>query len=230
MIADVKIGEKWLVKDFDFVFNEKGISAPEPKLTIIEVPGTSDVIDLTESITGDIEYQQRKIMIRLESADGKDSYYSKFSEIANYMHGRKLKIIFNKDAGYYWEGRMSVTKADPMSYGQTIEISATVDPYKYETQSSLEPWDWDTFSFEDGIIRDYFDITVPGTLTIIGRRKRVCPKFICSGAMTVTYLGNIYNLVTGENIIGDIFLGEGSHVLTFGGTGTVDVDYRGASL
>lgn len=230
MRADVKIGEKWLAADFDFIFNDKTISSPEPNIVLIEVPGTSDTIDLTESISGDIEYKQRKITIKLESAHGKDSYYAKFSELSNSIHGRKLKIVFNKDSGYYWEGRVKVTGSDPKFYGSTITIEATVDPYKYETQSSLEPWLWDSFSFEDGIIRDYFDIAVPGSITIVGRRKRVCPKFICSGAMTVTYLGNVYNLAAGENIVGDIFIGEGSHVLTFGGTGTVDVDYRGASL
>lgn len=230
MRADVQIGDKWLEADFGFLFNNKSISAPEPNLLIIEIPGTSDVIDMTESISGDIEYKQRKITIKLESAHGKDSYFAKFSELANYIHGKKMKIIFNKDQGYYWIGRISVSGAEPQFYGQTITITATVDPYKYETQSSMEPWDWDTFSFEDGIIRDYYNITVPGTITIAGRRKRVCPKFICSGAMTVTYLGNAYNLASGENIITDIFIGEGEHVLTFSGSGTVSVDYKGGSL
>jgi phage-related protein len=230
MTADVKIGDKWLEADFGFLFNNKSISPPEPNLIIIEIPGTSDVIDLTESISGDIEYKQRKITIKLESAHGKDSYFTKFSELANYIHGKKMKIIFNKDQGYYWIGRIAVTGAEPQFYGQTITITATVDPYKYETQSSMEPWIWDTFSLEDGIIRNYMNVAVPGTLTIIGRRKRVCPKFTCSGAMTVTYLGNVYNLDAGENLVPDIFLGEGEHVLTFGGAGTVNVDYRGASL
>ena len=230
MYADVKIGDKWMEADLDFLFNDKSISPPEPNLMIVEIPGTSDVIDMTESISGDIEYKQRKITIKLQSGDGQDSYYSKFSELANYIHGKKMKIVFSKDSGYYWIGRITVTGAEPQFYGQDITITATVDPYKYESQSSLEPWLWDSFSFEDGIIRDYFDIAVPGSITIVGRRKRVCPKFICSGAMTVTYLGNTYNLVTGENIVPDIFLGEGEHILTFGGSGTVDVDYQGASL
>ncbi len=230
MKADVKIGEKWVSADWGFIFNDKSISPPEPNLVMIEIPGTSDVIDLTESISGDIEYKQRSIMIKLESARGKDSYYSKFSELANYAHGKKMKITFNKDQGYYWIGRITVASAEPKTYGSTITITATVDPYKYETQSSLEPWLWDTFSFEDGIIRNYYNITAPGSLTIVGRRKRVCPKIICSGAMTVTYLGNTYNLAAGENLVTDVFIGEGEHVLTFGGSGTVSVDYRGGSL
>jgi len=230
MRADVKIGEKWLGADFGLIFNDKAISPPEPEIVTIEIPGTSDVIDLTESISGDIEYKQRKITIKLESPDGKDSYYGKYAKLANYLHGKKMKIIFNKDQGYYWTGRISVSDAVPKFYGQAITITATVDPYKYETQSSLEDWEWDSFSFEDGIIRGYKDIAVPGAVTIAGRRKRVCPKFICSGAMAVAYLGNTYNLAAGENIIPDIFLGEGEHVLTFSGSGTVSIDYRGASL
>lgn len=228
--GDIKIGDKWLEADMGFVIKDKLISPPDPKLMIIEIPGTSDVIDLTESISGDIEYKQREITIILESTHGKDSYYSSFSELANLMHGQKRMIIFERDSGYCWIGRVYLHASAPKSYGSTITITGTVDPCKYETQLSTEPWEWDSFSFEDGIIRNYFDIAVPGTLTIIGRRKRVCPMFVCSNAMTVTYLGNTYNLASGQNTIPDIFLGEGSHVLTFGGTGTVDVDYQGASL
>lgn len=230
MRADVKIGEKWVTADLDFIFSDKSISAPEPKITLLEIPGTSDVIDLSEAISGGVEYKQRTIIIKLESNSGKDSYYAKFSELANAFHGRKLKIVFGKDSGYYWIGRVAVSQSDPKFYGSTITITATVDPYKYETQSSLEPWVWDSFSFEDGIIRDYYNITVPGSVTIIGRRKRVCPKIITTNVMTVTYLGNTYNLSLGENIIPDIYLGEGEHVLTFSGSGTVSIDYRGASL
>lgn len=230
MINDVTINDVSLYEILDLIFKSISISPPKPKYTIIDVPGTSDVIDLTESITGDIEYSQRILKITLESMCGKDAFYAMSAKLNNLVHGRKATIVFANDPGFYWAGRISVDSFIWKKYGGTVTLSATVDPYKYETQSSLEPWDWDTFSFEDGIIRDYFDITVPKSITIVGRRKKVCPKFICSGAMTVTYLGNTYNLATGENVVGDIFLGEGSHVLTFSGFGTVSVDYRGASL
>ena len=80
----------------------------------------------------------------------------------------------------------------------------------------------DSFSFVDGIIRDYFDITVPGSLTIVGRRKR-CARIICSGAMTVTYLGNTYQLTAGENLITTSLLE--ANMPTFGGSGRM-VDYN----
>lgn len=230
MIADVKIGDKWLQGDLGYAFNDKSISQPEPNLVQLTIPGTSDIIDLTESVSGDIEYKQRTITIKLESTHGKNTMYAKFSDLANRYQGKKLKLIFSKDSGWYWLGRISVSEVTSKFYGSIIVITAIVDPYKYETQSSLEPWLWDTFSFNDGIIRNYYNVQVPGTLTIVGRRKRVCPKIICSTSMNVSYLGNIYPLAAGENTIPDIFIGEGEHVLTFIGYGTVSVDYRGGSL
>ena len=169
-------------------------------------------------------------MIKLESNGGKDSYYSKFSELSNYAHGRKMKIVFNKDPGFYWIGRVNVTSSEPKFYGSTITITVIVDPYKYEIHNGLQPYTFGELLNPDTIARNYLNLPVPGTLTIIGRRKRVCPKFICSNSMVVSYLENTYPLSTGSNQIPDIYLGEGDHVLTFVGSGTVSVDYRGASL
>lgn len=214
MRADVKIGDKWMEADMGFIFNSKSISPPDPNLVTIEIPGTSDVIDLTESISGDVEYKQRKITIKLESGSGKDSYYGKYSKLANYLHGKKMKIVFNKDQDYYWIGRITVASAEPKVYGSTITISATVDPYKYLVTPHV------------------YGGTVAGslTVTIAGMRKRVCPKITVSSVMTVSYLGKTYDLSAGENIIPDIFLGEGNHQLTFSGSGTVSVAYQGGSL
>lgn len=227
---DVDFNGKTLFNDFDIIVSSFEISPPEPKLTILEIPGTSDVIDLSEAISGDVEYKRRKITIATSVACGSDIAYSRYSKLANYVHGQKMKIINLKDSAFFWTGRVSIDKFERKFYGGLPTISATVDAYKYENQSSLTPWIWDPFSFSDGIIRDYFNLPVPGSLTITGRRKRVCPKFICTTAMTVTYLGNTYPLPIGTITVPDIFLGEGDHLLTFGGIGTINVDYQGASL
>ncbi len=214
MRADVKIGEIWMESDLGLVFNERTISPPEPKLVQIELLGSSDVIDVTEIISGDVEYKQRTITIRLKSGTGRDNYHSEQSTLENYIHGKKLKIIFNKDPEFYWIGRISVSNTDPEIFGSTITITATVDPYKYK------------------IVPDQYDFTVEGTyeLTLVGSRKRTCPIIMTDTAMTVTYLENTYDLIVGENTILDIFLGEGDHVLTFTGAGIVSVIYDGGSL
>jgi len=232
---DVKIGDLWLGKDFGLIVGDFTVPPPEVDTYYLEIPGTSDVYDLSEQLSGDVEYHQRKALIPLICNDGKDLFYSRHSKLLNYCHGRKMPITTNKDSAFIWNGRVNVDSYEKMFYGGTPTISALVNAFKDEEQSSLLPWKWDNFSFIDGIIRDYFNLSVAGSLNliIIGRRKRVCPTFynISGTAMTVTYLGNVYtlNLAT-PTIITDIFLGEGEHVLTFTGTGMVSVDYRGAML
>ena len=111
-------------------------------------------------------------------------------------------------------------------------LTLEADPYKYERFSSLEPWVWDVFPFDGGIIRNYKDLDVNGTMTLLipGRRKKVVPVFDCSTAMTLEYGGQTYYLPSGKSKILELQLGVGEHLLTFRGTGKVSVDYRGASL
>lgn len=233
MIADVIIGTQSLRDEFALVFCKKTIDPPETYENLIEIPGTSEIIDLTEVLSGDVEYKQRKLKIILEDISGSRLYYSHYSKLANYLHGQKLKIIFTEDPSFYYFGRISMDSFDFQNHGGTITISANVDPYKYEVTSSLEDWLWNDLSI-DTIIRDYRDIVVntTATLVITGRRKKVCPVFNCSVAMTVAYLGDVYNLPSGYSIVADIYLGEGDHTLLFASTvsATVSINYRGAML
>ena len=91
---------------------------------------------------------------------------------------------------------------------------------------------WDTFCFEDGIIRDYKDLEVNGSMTLLipGRRKKIVPVIDCSVGMTLEYGGRTYYLPAGRSKIVDLQLGAGEHYLTFQGNGMVSVEYRGARL
>ena len=113
-----------------------------------------------------------------------------------------------------------------------IVISGTFEPYKYDLQSSLDDWLWDSFSFADGIIREYKNIAVDGVLTIIipGREMHAVPVIQSSAAMSVSYKGKSYALSAGSNKIYGISLGPGENQLLFSGTGIVTIEYRGGSL
>ncbi|HZK22915.1 MAG TPA: hypothetical protein VFC62_02295, partial [Atopostipes sp.] len=60
---DIKIDDLYLDKDLGFVVVESYVSPPVPKHNKIGIPGTSDIVDLTESLSGDIEYEEREINI-----------------------------------------------------------------------------------------------------------------------------------------------------------------------
>lgn len=226
--------------DFDGVRTDKDwglkllsvrISPPEIKTKSIDVPGIDGEIDLSE-IFGDVRYQNRSIEYVFDAACDLSAWPALTSEIANYLHGRKRKAINGFDRSFYWVGRFEVDTQKSDCFMSKITITGNVDPYKYDIEDGSESWKWDPFSFRTGIIRNYSkrQINGSGTITIIGRRKRVNPTIITDAEMTVACEGQVISLQPGATVAYELQLGEGRHDLTFTGTGTVTVLYRGGSL
>jgi hypothetical protein len=228
----VKIGDKHTYNDWGLKWEDINISFPTAKTNYIDIPGADGQLDLSEALTGDIKYDNRKIKLTFNLNSDYNKWNSIISEISNYLHGRKLKIISDLDVGFYYYGRLEIdVDKTNIVYGEVV-INADVGPYKYELYSSLENWLWNTFNFEGGIIREYKDLVVKDTLVlnIAGRRKKIIPTFITNSIMAVKFNNVTYELPVGSTQVLDIELVEGDNILTFTGNGTVSIDYRGGSL
>ena len=100
----------------------------------------------------------------------------------------------------------------------------------------MEDWEWDPFNFETGIIREYREIRVDGSLKFIieGRRKNVVPAFTVvsddGSGLQVRFNGTTYNLPDGTSRVLNIVIRSGTNTLYFTGNGTVSIDYRGGRL
>lgn len=228
----VMIGEKHSYNDFGLILSSKVISPPEPQLKSVVVPLRDGSIDLTESLTDDVKYNDRKITLTFSVIDPINTWTAKISDIENYLHGKRLHIIFDDDAAFYYVGRVSVNKWTSSKTIGTLVLDCIAEPYKYDILASTDDWLWDSFDFEDGVINETYEIAVEGSVdvNIYGRRKKICPVIISSAAMSVTYEGNTYSIKAGTQKVYDILLHEGENVLTFTGNGVVTVEYRGGSL
>jgi hypothetical protein len=230
-------GEKHSYRDWGLILKSRPvISPPSPKTTYIDNPGTDGQLDLTESLTGDIAYDNRIITLEFNVIDSRKRWSNIYSEILDYLHGRQMKLILDEDSSFYYEGRFQVNEWKSDKKTSTITIEGNVEPYKYEKYSSLDDWLWDEFNFENGIIREYKELRVDGTLKVVieGRRKRVIPSFLVTSddgkGLQVSFDGSTYDLKDGKNIVVDIRTVEGTNTLTFTGNGTVSIDYRGGRL
>lgn len=233
MYSGIWFDEVHTCKDWGLKLISMAIPMPETKTNYLEIPGANGAVDLTEVLTGDASYNNREgIEFVFESVGDYVDWHSLTSKIANYLHGRKRKIIIDSDPNYYYVGRMVLDSQKTDEVMNHIVITGTTNPFKYEKTSSTEPWFWDSFSFIDGIIRNYGNLQVNGNLSlkIYGRRMRIVPDITVSAAMDVTYLGKTYHLSKGKNKIYDIHLSEGENILKFTGNGTISIDYRGGSL
>ncbi len=237
MVYGVLFGDKHSHRDWQLLLNSRPeISSPVPKTNYIDIPGGDGILDLTESLTGDVQYKTRTMGFTFTTLKARRKWSSLYSDIQGYLHGQRMKIILDEDPAFYYIGRVSVDEWKSSKKYSTIAVSAEVEPYKYERSSSLEDWEWDSFNFEEGIIREYKGLAVEGFLDfmIVGRRKKVIPSFIVSSAdgsgMEVEFEGNVYRLPDGTSRILNIAIREGGNILHFAGNGTVSIDYRGGRL
>ena len=223
--------EKHTYDDFGLRIKSVNIGLPATKENLIEVPGADGYLDMTDYFG--TRYENRTIKAECDVEDKSyENWAGKVSQISNYLHGKKRKLVLDWDSGYYYEGRGTVKVSKENRPYSTVTLEFDCDPYKYELYDSSGDWLWDPFDLDDGIIREYGNLTVNGTLdlTVIGSPMSTVPEITVSTAMTVEYEGETYDLLPGLNYLPDLEITEGEHTMIFTGNGTVSVLYRGGSL
>lgn len=127
--------------DWHLIPTSRPVIAPAPlRKNTVEIPGATNVVDLTEIPRGFPSYGNRTGTldfyvdhsinwgsIGLAPYDWTHAY----SEICGYLNGRKTNIYLADDVHYFYTGRFEVTnwKSDKMV--STITISYDLDPYAY---------------------------------------------------------------------------------------------------
>ena len=231
MIQGVTFGIKHSYEDFGLILSSKEIGLPTPKTESVSVIGRNGDLDLTDALGDDVKFENRKLSFTFSLLNGARDWTATLSNLSNYLHGKKMRIVMDADKTFYYWGRCTINKFKTDRTLAIITVDCDVEPYKIETNSASEPWLWDVFSFVNGIIHEN-EVKVSGSkkVNLINRVKIVSPTFTCSTAMKVTHEGNTYSLPVGETTVYDIRLQEGDNYVTFTGNGTVKISYRGGSL
>lgn len=218
--------------------NNNYIAEPEMETTYINVPYRDGYIDASEVISGRPIFKKRELSFTLGGMRERHNWDAVISGIRNAIHGKKCKIILDNDRGYYWYGRVYVEGFDRFrGLGQFSLNVPQADPYKYDVNSSADPWLWDPFNFETGVITQTGAETITGSGNIIipSGHMLTCPQIVVSDMLSATFKvsfkGVQYNLIPGTNIIPAILIGgDQSATLSFTGSATVQIVYRNGSL
>lgn len=229
------IGEHHTVDDWGLQLVDVVKGDPTAKRKKISVVGRNGDLDLTKSLTGSDtpKFGNRPLTLTFVLIDKSMARWATMdSIIKNYCHGKTMDIIIDSDPGWYWRGTCSVstTKEDAIHSRFVIDVDA--EPFKYDVNSTDGDWLWDSLNFETGIIREYSNIEVSGSksIKVIGTAIEVVPTITVSTAMSVRFNNVTYQLKAGSNKVSDIIIREGENTLTFTGTGTVTIIYKGVSL
>ena len=234
MYHSITIGDKNTWDDWHLIPATRPLfNPPTVKENMVNIPGGDGVLDLTASLAGRPTYNNRTGSWTFYVQNGFKDWSTLYSEIMVYLHGQTFKAILEDDPAYFYEGRFSVNqwKSDK-DYSQIV-INYNVGPYKKEVNNTGSDWLWDPFNFGTGIIRNYKNLSVLMTLTVVveGDIMDSIPVIIASASgMQVTYEGNTYNLAKGANTIPQIVLHSGENTLVFTGQGTITIENTGGRL
>lgn len=229
----ITINDMHTYRDFGLVIDGIEEFSPERKTNFIEVPGMDGLHDFSELLTGKPQFKNRKKVVTLVVSDKNKMNHSEvYSKLLNTFHNKRAKLIFDDDANYFYLGRLNIETKHERNSPQVIILEIDADPFKYEVASSLEDWDWDTFDFEDGVIREYGNIAVIGTVEVqvIGSPLSSHPVIESSGPVKVTIEGQTFNLKKGRETLYDIILEDKEYTFTFTGNAVISIDYRGGKL
>ena len=146
------------------------LSSPSPKTNTVDNNSINGVLDLTFKrmrypLFGNREGSFTFIYNPLfQTVNGKSKpWLVLYTELHNFLHGRRLRMILEDDPEFYYEGTFKIENwtSNNDGSGSTVTIGYSVEPYKMAILSSLNDWLWDPFNFYDGVImQDSFTINV----------------------------------------------------------------------
>ena len=208
---------------------------PEAKEQVIDIPGGDGTIDLSE-INGRPMYGMRTVELEYHLRNVDNEKWSLiYSEIGAVVTGKKVKMVLDDDPDHYYMARLKVDGEKTDYVNAELTFTGTAEPFKYDLTATNEPWLWDTFNFETGVIREIEEVEITAEnnkVTIIGAGIDTPPVFVVSQAdnLKLTYGGRTYTLKVGRNRFPAVRVGKEDVTLTFSGTGKFEVEYRGRYL
>lgn len=192
----------------DFLMNYARVSTPIAKIKEIEVPGMNGVLDITESL-GDVKYSNRQISFKFTTRE-----YAKINDLINNLHGRKMKIILDRDNAYYYRGRCSVADPLPAKNLFTVEVTADCNPYRYKTR----------------LTRHKEEIRGASNIVLLNERMRTIPVITVTGNLKMTYENCVYSLAEGNYELANVVLKQGYNRFRVEGEGSVLFQYQEGAL
>lgn len=113
------------------------ITAPKPKTHYVDIPGADGALDLTEMLTGKVQYKNRKISLEFVSMAGREEWSAIYSAILSELHGQIKEIRLDEDPLHIYTGR--VTVGDPTREKETVtlKMTAEVEPFAKTVEGTV---------------------------------------------------------------------------------------------
>lgn len=197
---------------FFLTINSVKIGTPKPKTRYIEIDGANGAIDVSQSLTNFIKYENRNVSVGFTS---REKTWVKNVEIQNLMNsifnGTKRKMYIDD---WYLEGRFTNEPTIENGFGK-YTISGYCNPYRMNTYIDSKQYE----------VTETLDCSI-----FYEESMEVCPVINVSESMSIAFNEKTYNLEEGDNIVPDFILTKGTNTFILSGNGTAIISWRGGNL
>lgn len=203
--------------DWRLLLTAKDVTPPDPKTNYVTLDGMSGSLDLSESLTGEVTYNDRTVSASFWTDNGKLQERERLlRSIEASLHGKKVKIIEPDDPDHYFVGRVKVNSSTNTLPFLEFSIECVCEPWRYaveETTRSIE-------------VRN-------NTVNLVVNNngvKTLCPVVTVIGSIKLEFDGYSTTLTRGSYKISDLKLRQGVNVISVSGSGSLSLTYREATL
>lgn len=206
------INDEHTLRDWNAIItNSDVVSLPEANTVLLEIPGRSGRLDLSEVLTGDVSYSNREIKLVLATETNREKWQETCQHIFNKYHGRTVHVTFDEDPGHYYVGRASVTEPQRVASAGQLTITVDAEPFRYDA--------------------DLTRITLTGETsalsgTLPNGRMPVSPEVEVAANCTLMHEDRIFSISAGRHMVPGFVLHEGDNIVSVTGARIVEFFYR----
>ena len=194
-------------RDFNMVMTAKDIPLPTPQRVTVEIPGRNGLLDLSESLTGEISYKNRTIKFNFVGDGSRESVLFLIERMSEY-HGQYITVTTDDYPGWYYTGRAELTYSDK---GFLVEFTLTID---------AQP-------FRFAIIPKTYTVEAPDAqiVKVNNEGRAVIPTIVTTAETTVIKGDKTTKLSAGTYEADSFILSPGYNEFEFTSDGTVTITY-----
>lgn len=208
----ILFGSKSTKNDYGFMVAPYAIPMPAVQTNYVAIPGRDGSLDLTEGF-GRIRYSDRVISLTLYALAPHDTAVSEF---VNDVHGKRMQLVFDKDADFYYIGRVSVDGLLKQDGYCVVTVTVFAEPYKYKRNITT------------------VSITGDGVVSLNNLKMAVVPQITATAPATLSYTSGsattYWSITAGTHVVPALILETSSNTLGVTTTGTVTFQYREGAL
>lgn len=216
IFSGAMIGDEHTLRDWGAVItNSDVIALPEANTILLDVPGKSGRLDLSEVLTGDISYSNRELKLQLATQTNKDKWVDTCFHIFNKYHGRVVQVTFDEDPGHYYIGRASISEPERVATAGQLTLTIDAEPYRFE--------------------HDLYEVTFTGATTIVSGtvenlRMPVCPTVTVPVACQLFHDDRVYELEAGTQVVPGLVLHPFDNRVSVTGSNSITFSFRRGCL